>query len=291
MVVAVPNVSEGRDRSRIARFRESLVSSRGIVLDIHSDAVHNRSVFTVSAAKEAVVDALAALAVEARAIDLTRHRGAHPRIGGMDVCPIVAYGISMPEAVEIAVATGRAIAACSGLPVYLYGAAATRPETAELPALRRGGLRGLMGRAAEGLRPDLGPPMIDEHLGVVCVGARAPLIAFNVWLHGDARIARAVAARVRSAGGGPPAVRALGLAVDADRSQVSMNLVDPATTGIEQAFEEVEKSALAAGARVAATEIVGLVPERYAPDPKSKAARLLMRPSRSLESALSDAAG
>jgi glutamate formiminotransferase len=256
------------------------------VLDVHSDAVHHRSVLTVAGEEPSIVHAMASLAAAARAIDLRHHRGAHPRLGGLDVCPIVAYGIALERAAAIAWATGRAIASVARLPVYLYGAAATRPAAGELPGLRRGGMEGLIARAAAGLEPDLGPRAIDPSTGVVCVGARDVLIAFNVWLACDAPIARDIARAVRSGGGGLPRVRAMGLAMSPGVSQVSMNLVDPATTGVDAAFEAVAREARARRVQVRASEVVGLVPERYAPDPNKEAARLLMKPGRTLEAAL-----
>jgi glutamate formiminotransferase len=172
------------------------MGSAARILDVHSDATHNRSVFTVAGETEALMDALATLARACRSIDLRTHTGVHPRLGGLDVCPIVAYGIDLTRAAALARSAAEAIAERARLPVYLYGAAATRPETRELPELRRGGLRRLMARAATGLPPDIGPRTIDARHGVVCVGARGVLIAFNVWFEGDVRVARAIAGPV-----------------------------------------------------------------------------------------------
>ena len=192
----------------------------------------------------------------------------------------------MTDAIEAALIAAPAIAEAAELPVYLYGAAAGRDETRELPALRRGGLEGLTARAAAGLAPDFGPGTIDPQHGVVCVGARGTLIAFNIWLRGSESVARKIAAGIRTTGGGPPGVRALGVPMGAVTSQVTMNLTDPESTGIDAVFELVAGAADALGAEVTAAEIVGLVPERYMPDPDARAARLLMQPGRSLESAL-----
>jgi glutamate formiminotransferase len=282
-IVAVPNVSEGRDPEAIRSFASALEARGATVLDVHSDPVHNRSVLTVGGTEDAMPEAMGELAAGAARIDMTRHAGAHPRLGGLDVCPIVAEGISLDRAVEVARRTGETIATRARLPVYLYGAAATRPETRALPDLRKGGLRGLVDRAAAGLHPDLGPTAIDLRRGVVCVGARGPLIAFNVWIRADLRIARRIASEVRSSGGGPPGLRALAFAMAGDVTQVSLNLVEPARTGIDQAFAAVSRSATRYRASPEATEIVGLVAERYLPDPNGEAARLLMRPGRSLE--------
>lgn len=286
MLLAVPNVSEGRDERRIAAFSDVLTGADAHVLDVHSDEVHNRSVITLTAPAPVLPDALARLAASTRYIDLTRHHGVHPRLGGLDVCPIVAHDEPMVVAVEVARATAAAIGDAARLPVYLYGAAATRGETRELPSLRRGGLPGLIERARTGLRPDAGPAAIDPHRGVVCVGARSELIAFNIWIRGDMGAAQQLAAAVRSAGGGPPGIRALGFAMGEGRAQVSMNLVDPATTGIDDAFAAVAHAARDLDVVIEATEIVGLVRERYLPAPGNEAARLLIEPGRSLELAL-----
>lgn len=286
-VIVVPNVSEGRDERKIGELAATIGTEGARVLDVHSDGVHNRSVFTVAGSSHAIVPAMAALADASRYIDLGRHRGAHPRLGGLDVCPVVAHDLELSNAVHIAKEMAAAIAARAELPVYLYGAAATRESTRELPSLRRGGLEALKRRAAGGLTPDFGPSVIDLRAGVVCVGARAVLIAFNVWLKCDVAIARSIAAIVRTSGGGPPGVRAIGLAMGSDVSQVSINLTDPAATGIDKVFQAVLLAASEKGASVVATEIVGLPPAAFRPDPSGEAARLLSEPGRSLESALS----
>jgi glutamate formiminotransferase len=281
-LLAVPNVSEGRRLDVVSALVDRIDANGGIVFDRHADAAHNRAVLTVGGD---LLRSMGELAIAARdMIDLTRHDGVHPRLGALDVCPIVPYREPAEAARELAEQVGRALGD-AGIPVFLYGAAARRAETRHLPGLRRGGLAGIVQRIAGGLAPDFGPPEVDPRTGVTCVGARGPLIAFNVWLEGDASVAAAIAARVRTSGGGPPGVRALGLAMgDRGHAQVSMNLTDPATTGIDRVFEAVEALAEKEGVRIAATEIVGLVEERFLP--KGKAARLLMAPGRSVESAL-----
>jgi glutamate formiminotransferase len=242
----------------------------------------------VTGSDDDLANASAALALEAADIDLTVHEGVHPRLGGLDVCPFVPHEDDMQRAIAAAHSAGRLIARRAGLPVYFYGAAALRPAATALPDLRRGGLEGLIRRAEDGFAPDVGPQEIDRARGVVCVGARGALIAFNLWLRADLSTARRIAAAVRSSGGGPPGVRALGLAIDDSLSQVSMNLVEPQVTGIDAAFEAVRIAAADWGAEIHATEIVGLVPERYMPDPDAQAARLLMTPGRCLDSLLGD---
>ena len=285
-LIAVPNVSEGRDEDLLERFRGVLEANGVAVLDVHSDAVHNRSVFTLAGRDEALVLGVTELARAALAIDLTEHSGVHPRLGALDVCPFVIED-EPKRAIDGARAAARRIAREAGLPVFLYGDAAHRDETRSLPQLRSGGLDEVQRRAGNGeLLPDEGPRHIDPAHGVVCVGARRPLIAFNVWLRCDAEAARRIAAEIRSQNGGPPGVRALGWQVRGGLSQVSMNLVAPEETGIDDAFGEVARCAERGAVEIIATEIVGLPPERYLPDPKREAARLLLQPGRSLESVL-----
>jgi len=286
-LLAIPNLSEGRQADVIRSFIEAVESAGARVLDLHSDPVHNRSVITLTAEATLLPAALADLAVAANAIDLGRHEGVHPRLGTLDVCPIVPYGEPMDSAVSVARETGKAIHIASGTPVYFYGNAATRREALELPDLRKGGLQGLIRRAGKGLPPDLGSEVIDPARGVVCVGARDVLIAFNVWLRCDVTAARKIARAVRASEGGLPAVRSLGLEIDdTPTSQVSMNLTDPATTGIDRAFDTVADLARSAGVGLIGSEIVGLVPQPFMPDPNGRAARTLMAPGRSLETAL-----
>jgi glutamate formiminotransferase len=289
-LIAIPNVSTGSDEPTIGALVESVHAAGAVVLDVHSDAIHDRSVFTVTADKVALGDAMVALSKGARELDLTTQRGVHPRIGVLDVCPFVPHGdTTMTEAVAVARVVGESIAAHSGIPVYLYGEAANRPVTRNLPDLRRGGLEGLRSRAQHGLEPDFGGP-IDPRWGVVCVGARDVLIAFNVWIKGDLAVAQAIAARVRESSGGLVGVRSLGLEIaPPDVCQVSMNLTAPEAAGIEATFEAVETNATAMGATVLATEIVGLPPRHFWPPSDAKATRLLREPGRSLEAALHEA--
>jgi glutamate formiminotransferase len=278
-------VSEGRSRSRVNGFVDSITATGARVLDVHSDPVHNRTVLTVTGPTTSLEAAMLALCLACSYIDLTRHEGVHPRLGGLDVCPFVPHETAVGEAVAAALRVGEIIHDRTGLPVYFYGHAARGEATRRLPELRRGGLSTLMKRAESDLPPDLGDE-IDERRGVVCVGARGPLIAFNVVLEAPIEVARRVASGVRTSTGGLPGVSALAFQLEGGQVQVSMNLSDPATTGIDRAFAEIAEHARKEGASVVATEIVGLVPERYLP--KGEAARLLLQPSRSLESVLLD---
>lgn len=281
-LLAVPNISEGRDPARIAACMAAVVSAGAHLLDVHTDAVHNRSVLTIAAPQEVLINASVELAHAATQIDLRLHDGVHPRLGGLDVCPFVPHGdTAMDEAIAAARSAAVLIGAEVGLPVFLYDQAATRTETAALPLLRRGGLSSLAARMETGLIPDAGPLSVDPARGVVCVGARGPLIAFNVWARASLKEAKELAARARSS-----TVRALGLEISRGVCQVSMNLIDPATRGIADAFEAVAKAADAAGIRITATEVVGLVEARFLPGPETTATRLLMEPGRSVEEAL-----
>lgn len=284
-LVVIPNVSEGRRPEIIRGLQARIEQSGAKVLDTHSDELHNRTVFTVAADSPTLLDAMRSLAAAATAaIDLESHVGKHPRIGALDVCPFVPVDAGLQEAVDLAREAGARIGAL-GIPVYLYGAASEKAPV-ELPDLRRGGLDGLIDRAERGTPPDLGPQIIDRRTGVVCVGARNPLIAFNVWLDGAADAARTIASKVRAVHGGLSGVRALGLDMGDDRAQVSMNLTDPQATSMEQALVAIEHLAGPLGVRVQATEIIGLPPQRFMPPPDARVTRLLMRPGHSLESRL-----
>jgi glutamate formiminotransferase len=258
---SVPNFSEGRDTGTIEALRSAL-STHADVLDVHSDADHNRSVFTLVGDDTSLVEALLAGIVCARErIDLRRHEGAHPRIGAADVVPIVALNPRDRErARDCALRLADRIGAEIGLPVFLYGDSA--PDRG--PAYyRRGGPTELQRRIDAGeLRPDYGPAELDERAGGVIVGARRPLIAFNVNLAtDDVEIARAVAAVVREKGGGFPGVRALGLLLPrAGHAQVSMNVEDYEAAALHEIVARVESEASARGAEVAGAELVGLMP-------------------------------
>ena len=283
-IVAIPNISVGGAGPELERALTAVTGAGARVLDVHSDEIHGRSVLTVAGGSSALVDAMVRLAEVCSTIDLRGCQGTHPRLGVLDVCPFVPHADEMDQAVRCARDAARRIGREVGTPVFLYGAAAARHETRGLPGLRRGGLAGLIRRAQEGLLPDEGPREIDARRGVTCVGARGPLIAFNVWLECEVAHARQIAAQVRE----PGLLRALGLPFRARLSQVSMNLIAPDRIGIEDAFARVETEARNRAIEVARTEIVGLVEQRYLPEPDAKATRLLIEPGRSLEDALQD---
>jgi glutamate formiminotransferase len=258
---SVPNFSEGRDAGTIEALRSALAADAD-VLDVHSDADHNRSVFTLVGDDTSLVEALLAGIARARQrIDLRTHEGAHPRIGAADVVPVVALDPSDRErARDCALRLADRIGAELGLPVFLYGDSA--PDRG--PAFyRRGGPDELQRRIDAGeLRPDYGPPRLDERAGGVIVGARRPLIAFNVNLAtDDVEVAHAIASVVREKGGGFPGVRALGLFLPrAGHAQVSMNVEDYEAAALHEIVHRIEDEAHARGVEVAGAELVGLMP-------------------------------
>ena len=264
----MPNFSEGRRREVVEELVGVIASVPGVVfLDSEMDADHNRSVVTFAGEPEPVVEA--AFAVVRRAaelIDLNHHRGEHPRMGATDVVPFVPVeGVTLDDCVRLARLTGKRIGEELGIPVFLYEAAATRPERVSLADVRRGefeGLRELVGRDPA-RRPDFGPAAIHPSAGATAVGARRFLVAFNANLNTpDVRIAKAVAGAIREQGGGLKHVRALGFSIEGGRrAQVSMNLVDTGATPIHRVLALLRAEAARWGASVAGCEVVGLVPE------------------------------
>jgi len=258
---SVPNFSEGRDRATIDALAEALGGGGARLLDVHADADHNRSVFTlVGTGEELVESLLAGIACGRERIDLRRHKGAHPRIGAADVVPLVALSPDDADqareaALELAARAGQEL----GLPVFLYGELGGDRGPA---FFRRGGPEELQARIDSGeLVPDYGPSRLDDSAGAVLVGVRRPLIAFNVNLRGPLEAAREVAALVRESGGGFPGVRALGLELpSAGLVQVSMNVEDWEAAALHEIVAAVSREAEARGAEVVASELVGLMP-------------------------------
>jgi glutamate formiminotransferase/glutamate formiminotransferase/formiminotetrahydrofolate cyclodeaminase len=255
---SVPNFSEGRDAATIAAIGDAL-GARAQLLDVHADEDHNRSVFTLVGTEGELADALiAGIRVAAERIDLREHEGAHPRIGAADVVPIVPLRPDDLERARVAAAlVGERIGAELGLPVFVYAP----PERG--PAFyRRGGAAELQRRVDAGeLAPDYGPSQLHESAGGVILGARLPLIAFNVNLRGSLAAAQEVAAIVREKGGGFPGVRALGLDLPrAGLVQVSMNVEDWEAAALHDIVARIEQEAEARGAEVVGSELVGLMP-------------------------------
>jgi glutamate formiminotransferase len=265
LIEAIPNVSEGRDAARLDRLTAAIAGGGAALLDRTADPSHHRAVFTFAGHSGQVERSAAALAASVAAeIDLTTHSGVHPRIGALDVLPFVPLGsASMAEAIALAHRVGRTIAETLGLPVFLYEAAARSPDRRPLEAVRRGGLAGLAARLREpAWQPDYGPATLHPTAGAMAIGARGPLVAWNLVLdRADLALARHIARTIRASNGGLPHVKALGLALEhTGQVQVSMNLTDYRSTSMAEVYRAVLAEAIAGGADIAASEIIGLVP-------------------------------
>ena len=266
MLLAVPNFSEGRDGERIEAISTAFATGAAL-LDTHSDPLHNRTVLTLSGPPDSLAGALANGArVCVEAIDMRRHKGAHPCIGALDVCPVVWLGEEDREAARAeALAAARGIAAEARVPVFLYGELASHLARRERAFFRAGGMVELRRRLGSGeLRPDFGPAELHPTAGATLVTARPPLAAFNLELEGVAiETAREIAARLRESGGGLPGVRALGIDLGGGRTQVSTNVHDPIAMPLARVLERVRELASGDEARVVSAEIVGLVPGAF----------------------------
>jgi glutamate formiminotransferase len=262
VLLAVPNVAEGRDPARLATLEKAF--DRGVsLLDRHTDADHDRTVFTLAGLPGPLMEALVAGAEEAlETIDMSSYGGAHPTIGALDVCPLVWLDRADRDAARTeAVATAAQIGGL-GVPVFLYGELARGPGRAERAYFRNGGLPELWLRMESGeLRPDFGPDLPHPRAGATLVTARPPLAAFNVELDSDdIEVARSVAAGLRESGGGLPGVRAIGLLLSNGRTQVSVNVHDPLAAPLGAVVERVRELAAPLGARPLEAELVGLIP-------------------------------
>lgn len=258
LLIAVPNVSEGRDARALERLQGAFAPAR--FLDIHADPDHNRSVYTLAARQGQLAQALVAGAhAVVSQVDLNGHAGVHPYVGALDVVPVVyrsetERGAACAEALTAAARIGEEL----DVPVVLYGELASRPEHRERAWLREGGHEALARRIREGeVRPDFGPPRAHPTAGVVLAAARPPLVAFNVDLKtADVEVARRIAVEIRESSGGLAGVRAIGLHLAARGcAQVSTNVQDHLATPLAAVVEAVR-----ARAEVADAELVGLAP-------------------------------
>ncbi len=267
LVECVPNFSEGRNQQTIDALRAALIGVPGVrLLDVQSDAAHHRSVFTLVAPPGAAGEAaFRAVAVARERIDLTQHSGEHPRMGATDVVPFIPVReVTMDDCVALARALAERVGRELEIPVYLYARAAARPERERLPDVRRGEFEGLRERIGNDAAadPDFGPRRIHPTAGATAIGARPFLVAYNIYLASpDVAIAKEIAKKIRTSGGGLPAVQASGFDVGG-RAQVSMNLLDIDVTSPAMAFTAVRDLAAARGVAVERSEIVGLIPER-----------------------------
>ncbi len=267
LIESVPNISEGRDHSKIEAIVAAVRGTPGaVLLDVDSDADHNRTVITIAgepAAVEMAVLNLVAKAVEL--IDLTKHQGEHPRMGAVDVIPFVPLrGVTKKECIEIARRVGQTIWERFKIPVYLYEDAATRPERRDLAYIRKGEFENFFAKIQEpDWAPDFGERRVHPTAGVSAVGVRPPLIAFNVNLGTtNLEIAQQIAKAVRGSNGGLRYVKALGFALkERGIVQVSMNLTNFEKTPLYQVFELVKCEAQRWGVPIVGSEIVGLVPQ------------------------------
>ena len=267
LIESVPNISEGRRPEVVGAIVEAVRQSGPVrLLDLSSDPDHNRSVLTLAGDPSAVGAALEALvAASVERIDLRDHTGHHPRMGAIDVVPLVPIrDIGMEDCVRLARSLGETIAARHGLPVYLYEEAATAEHRRDLAAVRKGEFEGFAAKMRDPLwKPDFGPARVHPTAGCVAIGAREFLIAFNVNLTtSDLEVARKVAKAIRHSSGGLRYVKAMGVMLDERHlAQVSINLTDFRRTPVHRALEMVRCEAARYGAGIAGTEIVGLVPE------------------------------
>ena len=268
IIESIPNFSEGRDPGVIEKLKDALVLVQGVaLLDEHRDKDHHRCVLTIAGSVESIGEAaFSVVAKAAELIDLKNHVGQHPRLGACDVLPFVPLpGSTMEECVRLAYRVGARIGEDLRIPVFLYEEACERPFRKRLEQIRKGGLEALRRRMAtdRAWSPDFGPAEPHPTAGVIAVGARNPLVAFNVWLEShDLSLAREIARSIRASSGGLPAVKAIGLELKSRSCvQVSMNLTDYHQTPVDVAFEAVKRAAALKGVAVVKSELVGLIPQ------------------------------
>ncbi|HIS10915.1 MAG TPA: glutamate formimidoyltransferase [Candidatus Avibacteroides excrementipullorum] len=262
----VPNFSEGRDHAKIEQIVEPFRGKQNVkLLDYSNDEDHNRLVVTVVGEPQALKDAvLEAIGVAVRLIDLTKHQGQHPRMGAVDVVPFIPIkGCTMEEAIEISKETGKEVADRYGVPVFLYEKSATAPHRENLASIRKGEFEGMAEKIKlPEWKPDFGPAERHPTAGTVAIGARMPLVAYNVNLGtNNLDIATAIAKKIRFIGGGLRYCKAMGVELhDRGIVQVSINMTDYTKTALYRAFELVKVEARRYGVPVVGSEIIGLVP-------------------------------
>ena len=266
LVECVPNFSEGRDASKVEAIVEAMKIPGVYLLDQEMDSDHNRSVITLVGEREAIQEAvIRGVGKAAELIDLIRHQGAHPRMGATDVIPFIPIdGVTLEDCVAMARQVGAEIWKRFEIPVYLYEAAATTPERQNLENIRRGQFEGIRDEIATNpaRKPDFGEPRVHPTAGATVVGARKPLIAYNIFLNtADVAIAKKIAKAVRFSSGGLRFVKGAGFLVRG-MAQVSMNLTDFEQTPIHRVFEFVKREAQRYGVVPVSSEIVGLIPKR-----------------------------
>jgi glutamate formiminotransferase len=265
LLECVPNISEGRNEKKIALITEEVKRRKGVrLLDVSSDKDHHRSVLTFIGEPERIKDAAISMALKAiELIDMREHHGAHPRLGAVDVVPFVPIqGVEMKEAVEVARQFGKELGK-KGVSVFYYEEAATSPGRRDLPSIRKGEYESLEEKLRDPIwKPDEGPARLNPKSGATVVGARFPLVAYNVNLKTqDLNLAKELAKKVRFKDGGFPYVRAMGVDLkEKGMVQVSMNLTNYRVTGIPKVFDFIKEEALKKGVEIGESEIVGLIP-------------------------------
>ncbi|SHH32682.1 glutamate formiminotransferase [Caloranaerobacter azorensis DSM 13643] len=266
IIECVPNFSEGRDLEKIEKIVNPFRGKDGVkLLDYQRDEDHNRLVVTVvgepEPLKEAVIEAMG---VAIREIDMTKHQGQHPRMGAIDVVPFIPIkNVSMTEAIELSKEVAKEAAEKYNLPIFLYEKSATRPERQNLAKIRKGEFEGMEEKLKDpDWKPDFGPDKVHPTAGVTAVGARMPLVAFNVNLSTDnLEIANQIARRVRHISGGLRYCKAIGIELkDRGIVQVSMNMTDYTKTALYRVFELIRIEARRYGVNIVGSEIIGLVP-------------------------------
>jgi len=281
IIECVPNFSEGRNQATVQALTNAVASVTGVhLLDHTMDPDHHRSVLTIVGEPEAVVEAaFRAIRVATDLIDLQKHAGAHPRVGATDVVPFVPIrGTTMQDCVQLAKRLGQRVGQELDIPVFLYERAALHPDHAPLEAVRRGGLEGLAFRMESDpdWTPDFGPSHLHKSAGAIVIGARPPLIAFNVNLHStNLELARSIAKTIRQSNGGISHLKAIGVELASRRMvQVAMNLIDYEVTPLHVVFGAVQTQAALHGVTIAGSEIVGLVPQAALVETAMEALRL-----------------
>ncbi len=265
LLECVPNISEGRDPDKIASIAEEIKKHKKVrLLNISSDRDHHRSVFTFVGEPEDVREAALSFALKAiDLIDMREHKGEHPRLGAVDVVPFVPiHGVEMERAVGIAKEFGKELGG-RGIPIFFYEEAALRTERRELPAIRKGEYEGLPEKLKDPeWNPDEGPVVFNPKSGATVVGARFPLVAYNVNLKSeDVNLAKEIARRVRFKDGGFPHVRAMGVELkEKGMVQVSMNLTNYRVTNLPKVYDFIKEEAIRRGVEIGGSEIVGLIP-------------------------------
>lgn len=265
LIESIPNISEGRDLEIVEQIVNQVRNTTGcILMDYSSDENHNRSVITYMGTPEAVEEASVKIAAKAaELIDLKKHKGEHPRMGAVDVMPFVPIrNTDMEECIKLSKRVGQKIAEQCKIPVFLYEESAKKEDRKNLADIRKGGFEQMQNKIDEGFTPDFGGNKINPTAGVVAVGARKPLIAFNAQLStSDVEIAKKISKKIRESSGGIPCVKAIGIMLESKNiAQVSMNLTDYTVTPPHVVVEAIKEEAEKYNVEVTDTELIGLMP-------------------------------